>query len=216
MFSFLSLLDPPEPPKITGYREGEKLTGGVAHRLVCTAQGGHPLATLRWFHRDTELYSEYTAGESQASALLLLTPNRTDNGALYRCVASSRAITAESAAAASSLEVSVRLAVRYAPAGVHIELRPARLREGTEAVLTCESGEAAPAADIVWLVNGAPRTGEVTRTAGSYGGEVTTSRLRFTVKAEDDGSVFTCQAANSVGEALDAATLSIACEFLLL
>lgn len=198
--------DPPEPPKIIGYREGDQLTGGAAHRLVCTAQGGHPLATLRWFHRDTELYSEYTAGESQATALLLLTPNRTDNGALYRCVATSRA-------ASAPLETSVRLAVRYAPAGVRIDLAPARLREGTEAVLTCESGEASPPAEMVWLLNGAPLAGEVTSSAGSYGGRLTTSRLRVTVRAEDDGSVFTCKAANSVGEVVDAVTMSIACKF---
>jgi hypothetical protein len=202
--------DPPEPPKISGYREGDQLTGGTPHRLVCSSQGGHPLATLRWFHRDTELYSEYTAGESQASALLLLTPNRTDNGAVYRCVASSRAVPPT--AAAGALEAAVRLAVRYAPAGVRIDLRPSRLRQGTEAVLTCESGEANPPADLVWLLNGAPVAGEVTTAAGGYGGEVTVSRLRFTVKAEDDGSVFTCKAANSVGEALDAVTLSIACK----
>ncbi len=112
----------------------------------------------------------------------------------------------------AALEAAVRLAVRYAPAGVRIDLRPSRLRQGTEAVLTCESGEANPAADLVWLLNGAPVAGEVTTAAGSYGGEVTVSRLRFTVKAEDDGSVFTCKAANSVGEALDAVTLSIACK----
>ncbi len=203
------LPDPPEPPKISGYREGDQLIGGTPHRFVCSSQGGHPLATLRWFHRDTELYSEYTAGESQASALLLLTPNRTDNGAVYRCVASSRAVHPT---AAGALEAAVRLAVRYAPAGVRIDLRPSRLRQGTEAVLTCEGGEASPPADLVWLLNGAPVAGEVTTAAGGYGGEVTVSRLRFTVKAEDDGSVFTCKAANSVGEALDAVTLSIACK----
>jgi hypothetical protein len=105
------------------------------------------------------------------------------------------------------------LAVRYAPAGVRIELAPARLREGTEAVLTCESGEASPPADLVWLLNGAPLPGDVSVLAGSYGGQVTVSRVRVRVRAEDDGSVFTCKAANSVGESVDAVTMSIACKF---
>ena len=148
----------------------------------------------------------YSQGDNHASAELTITPNMTDNGAVLRCLATSKAATAP-------VEAAVRLAVRYPPAGVTIRTSPAALKAGREARLECDSGEANPPATVVWVHRGVPLTGAVTTAHGAYGGKITRNVLKFRVKTEDDGSVFTCKAVNEVGEALDAVTMSIACKF---
>jgi hypothetical protein len=200
----VGVLYPFEHPQIVGYEDSTVLIGGQTEKIKCTAKGGFPLATLKWFHRNKEVYSEYVMGENHASATLIITPNMTDNGAVYRCVATSRA--------SEPKESSVRLSVNYAPTKVSIKVTPEHLTQGREAVLECESSESNPASTVVWIHNGIPLNSQLTTRPGSYGGKVTMSLLKFAVTQEDDGSVFTCKSANNLGEALDAVTLSVACK----
>ena len=127
---------------------------------------------------------------------------------MYRCVASSRAV-------AKPVETTVRFAVKYAPSAVKIQILPDRLHQGTEATLECESGESNPPSTLVWIHNGVPLSGQLFTQQGSYGGKISKNVLKFKVKTEDNGSVFTCKAENEVGEAIDAVTMSIACKFFL-
>lgn len=41
--------DPPGPPEISGYIEGETIRLGQTVTLVCTAAGGNPLAVISWY-----------------------------------------------------------------------------------------------------------------------------------------------------------------------
>ena len=41
--------DPPGPPEISGYIEGETIRLGQTVTLVCTAAGGNPLAEITWY-----------------------------------------------------------------------------------------------------------------------------------------------------------------------
>ena len=116
-------------------------------RLVCTSVGGNPLATIKWYRGTEEVASVYRAGESFAAATLDLAVNMTDNGALYRCVASSKVIP-------EPLETSVRLSVKFAPGFVNIAVSPSTVRVGETASLSCECGEASPPAVLVWLLKG--------------------------------------------------------------
>ena len=209
----VGVLQPFEHPQIVGYDEGSSTVlavGGKEERVKCMAKGGFPLATLKWFHRNKEVYSEYVMGENHASATLVLTPNMTDNGAVYRCVATSRA--------SEPKETSVRLSVTYAPTKVNIKVSPEYLTQGAEALLECESSESNPASTVVWIDhNGIPLTSQLTTRPGSYGGKITRSLLSLKeFSAEDDGTVYTCKSANDLGDALDAVTLSVACKFSLL
>ena len=200
------LTDPPQPPKITGYKRGDVLTAGKMRRLVCTSVGGNPLATIKWYTGTQEVPSQYNVGDNYASASLDLPVKMTDSDRVYRCVVSSKVIP-------EPLEASVRLNVKFAPSAVNINVWPDTLRIGEKASLSCESGEASPPANLVWLLRGQVLTGgKETLSRGSHGGKITTSRLEVQIKSRDDGDVYTCRAYNDVGEALDAVTLAIACK----
>ena len=204
IFQYIS--DPPEAPKITGYSKGDVLQGGKMRRLLCTSVGGNPLATIKWYRGSEEIKSIYNQGENYASAALDISVNMTDNGELYRCVASSKVIP-------EPLEASVRLNVKFAPSFVNISVTPSTLRIGEQASLECECGESKPPAVLVWLLRGEVITGgKQVFSRGSHGGKVTRSRLIVDIKSRDDGDVYTCRAYNDVGEALDAVTLAIACK----
>jgi len=200
----VSVLYPPDQPKITGYTEGEVLKGGSMRRMMCTCAGGNPLATIKWYVAGEEMPSTYSTGENYATATLDLAVNMTDNGAMYKCVASSKVM-------AEPMEQSVRMMVQFAPTFVSIRVQPKTLRMGQKATLSCESGEAYPPARLVWLLRGEVLSaGKQTFRKGNYGGKTTSSRLTVRVKSRDDGDVYTCRAVNEIGEALDAVTLEIA------
>lgn len=202
----VSVLYPPEQPKITGYTEGEVLKGGTMRRVMCTCAGGNPLATIKWYVAGEEMPSTYSTGENYATATLDLAVNMTDNGAMYKCVASSKVM-------AEPMEQSVRMMVQFAPTFVSIKVQPKTLRMGEKATLSCESGEAYPPARLVWLLRGEVLSaGKESFRKGNYGGKTTSSRLNVRVKSRDDGDVYTCRAVNEIGEALDAVTLEIACK----
>jgi hypothetical protein len=203
----VAVLYAPEQPKITGYSEGEVLKGGSMRRILCTSTGGNPLATIKWYRAGEEIPSEYTTGENYATATLDLAVNMTDNGAMYKCVASSKVM-------AEPLEQSVRMMVQFAPTFVSIKVQPSTVRIGEKATLSCESGEAYPPARLVWLLRGEVLpAGKQLMRKGRHGGKTTSSRLTVRVKSRDDGDVYTCRAVNDIGEALDAVTLEIACKF---
>lgn len=44
-----TLTDPPGPPEISGYIEGETIRLGQTITLVCAAAGGNPLAEITWY-----------------------------------------------------------------------------------------------------------------------------------------------------------------------
>jgi len=200
----LSVLYAPEAPKITGYTEGEVLKGGSMRRIMCTSAGGNPLATIKWYRSGQEIASDYSTGENYATATLDLMVNMTDNGAAYKCVASSKVM-------AEPKEESIRMMVQFAPSFVNILVQPSTLRMGEKATLSCESGEAYPPARLVWLLRGEVLSaGKQIFRKGNYGGKTTSSSLTVRVKSRDDGDVYTCRAINDIGEALDAITLEIA------
>ena len=81
-------LDPPGPPEIVGYTEGETVRSGQDVRLECVSRGGNPLATVVWYRNELKIDHTYeTSGrESRNSYSFRAEPG--DNNARFRCEAS--------------------------------------------------------------------------------------------------------------------------------
>ena len=56
----LFLADPPGPPEIQGYMEGETIRLGQTVTLICVSHGGNPLAEIVWFKNDVGVDFSYT------------------------------------------------------------------------------------------------------------------------------------------------------------
>ena len=60
--------DPPGPPEISGYIEGETIRLGQTITLVCTAEGGNPLAEIIWYKNGIKVdYSYTTSGRASSN-----------------------------------------------------------------------------------------------------------------------------------------------------
>ena len=47
--NYFFFTDPPQPPEIKGYTEGETIRMGQTVNLECVSYGGNPLATITWY-----------------------------------------------------------------------------------------------------------------------------------------------------------------------
>ena len=86
-------VDAPGPPSILGYQEDTSIRAGSLQRLTCVVHGGNPLPELKWFKGDEEIKSGLTPssnGNVVSNELAVVTKD-SDNGAMYRCEASSTA-----------------------------------------------------------------------------------------------------------------------------
>ena len=109
--SFLS--DPPGPPEISGYIEGETIRLGQTVSLVCTASGGNPLAKLTW-HRNNELVDEsHTTSGRESRNTYSFVATTEDDGARYRCQAKND-LSAQPSSADIVLAVQCKSALRIA------------------------------------------------------------------------------------------------------
>ena len=77
------LSDPPSAPSIVGYEEGVPIKAGEFQKLTCVANGGNPLATLRWFKRDREVRTTYCEDAFTYSSLTHSKSDRTHEIYLY-------------------------------------------------------------------------------------------------------------------------------------
>lgn len=93
----ITVLTPPSPPHITP-GTNPVATEGRPLELSCSSSGGSPDPIVRWYRegvRDPiESVTRIGANnkESITSAVLQVTPNREDDGAVYRCVVWNRAM----------------------------------------------------------------------------------------------------------------------------
>ena len=83
--SFLYILDPPGPPEISGYIEGETIRLGQTITLVCTAEGGNPLAEIIWYKNGIKVDYSYTTSGRASSNTYSFVASTEDNNARYRC-----------------------------------------------------------------------------------------------------------------------------------
>ena len=81
----LIISDPPGPPEITGYIEGETILLGQTVTLVCKAAGGNPLAEITWYKNGIKVDSSYTTSGRDSSNTYSFLASSEDNNAKYRC-----------------------------------------------------------------------------------------------------------------------------------
>jgi hypothetical protein len=77
--------DPPGPPEITGYIEGETILLGQTVTLVCKAAGGNPLAEISWYRNGIKVDSSYTTSGRDSSNTYSFLAATDDNNAKFRC-----------------------------------------------------------------------------------------------------------------------------------
>lgn len=188
----LTIVYPPNPPKIIKDDEDKPLKAGDLYRLNCLVLGGNPFATVRWFKGDKEIRAISTNTGTGVSSELMIRAESSDNGAIYRCEASNPATI-------RPLSASITTDVLFPPTSVNIKIKPRKPKSGEMVTMVCESGSSNPEAIIQWWKDGDPIVGQHDGAVDSiYGGKSTRSRIRFNVTSSDDGSIVTCQATNTV------------------
>ncbi|GAB6027447.1 hypothetical protein CHUAL_001708 [Chamberlinius hualienensis] len=203
----LTILHPPNPPIIAGYREGTAVKAGNSLKMTCISTGGNPPPTLKWYKRGKEMtVSQRETKGDVVSAEISLLAEAQDNQAEFQCKSSN-------AATKTPLIASVKVSVNFPPVGVNISVTPHRAKAGRKITLQCDSASSHPEAEIHWWRNGIRL--ETAKYNGSqiglYGGKSARSILRIDTTAAHDGTVYTCQAVNKALEhsVHDAVTLNI-------
>nr|CAD7575399.1 unnamed protein product [Timema californicum] len=83
----LTVLTVPGPPRITP-GPSPSATEGKVLELSCSSRGGSPEPLVRWYKEGSNypLEANIASRNSVTTAVLSLTPSRTDDGVVYRCV----------------------------------------------------------------------------------------------------------------------------------
>ena len=87
---FYTISDPPGPPVISGYIEGETIRVDQTVNLACVAAGGNPLAEVIWYRDGVKKDTSFTSSglESRNTYSFLATSD--DDGAKFRCEAKNK------------------------------------------------------------------------------------------------------------------------------
>ncbi|CAH1247467.1 RET [Branchiostoma lanceolatum] len=189
----------PPAPTITGY-SGDYLTTGSSITLTCTSTGGKPPADLSWYKGSTELSADYSStmdnvGLGDATSVLnILALQPADNGGVYECRASQRALTQDET---SQVTISVAFVEDTATTLTGYTAGTA-LDDGNSLTLTCTSGSSSPAAAITWSRDGAAVTGSNNQQQdGTNGGEITSQDLVISLQPQHNGAQYSCRATNT-------------------
>ncbi len=82
--------DPPGPPEILGYTEGETVRMGQEVNLVCVSRGGNPLAQIVWFKNDVRVDFSFVTSGRESRNTYNFKADASDNNARFRCEASNQ------------------------------------------------------------------------------------------------------------------------------
>lgn len=79
--------DPPGPPEIQDYMQGETIRLGQTVTLTCVSHGGNPLAEIVWYKNDEGIDFSYTTSGRESRNMYNFIAAADDNNARYRCQA---------------------------------------------------------------------------------------------------------------------------------
>ncbi|XP_071033776.1 nephrin isoform X1 [Parasteatoda tepidariorum] len=188
--------DPPQPPTILGYEEGQPLKVGELQTFNCVSLGGNPPASLKWFRGDREvrlhpwrhISTPTVKTGSGVSSELVIRVDPSDNGMLYKCEANNTATQLP-------LVAFIKTVVFFPPSNVTITLKPCDPKAGDEVTLTCLSSGSNPLARITWKRDGRHVRDHTEETlSADFGAISTRSVLTFPVTSADDKTIFECKA----------------------
>ncbi len=80
--------DPPGPPEIIGYTEGETVRTGQEVKLECISRGGNPLAQIVWYKNEVKIDHTYETTGRESRNVYIFRADASDNNARFRCEAS--------------------------------------------------------------------------------------------------------------------------------
>nr|QRF78296.1 Nephrin [Novocrania anomala] len=196
---WLTVMVPPETPVIVGYSNGsdvnvQQTTTEV--NLTCRVDNGKPAPEVTWLKNNepaTELVQYSTERLSNklinAKSIIALKPRREDNGAIYSCRATHKALRGR------VLETYIRLSVFHPPDPPTITGYNQNdiLRTGQTVTLQCTSVGGNPLAQVVWYKNDQQIDFSYTT-----GGNRAVNDLAFTVDSTDNNAVYRCEVTNVV------------------
>ena len=77
--------DPPGPPSITGYSEGETIRAGEERMLTCRSKGGNPLGRVVWYRNNEVIDSSDYPLNGESINEYTFNVGASDNEAIYTC-----------------------------------------------------------------------------------------------------------------------------------
>ncbi len=81
------IADPPGPPEIRGYSDGETVRLGQTVNLICESRGGNPLAEIEWFKNGNSIDRSFTTSGRMAMNSYQFRAATDDHNAKYACEA---------------------------------------------------------------------------------------------------------------------------------
>ncbi|KAM3962170.1 neural cell adhesion molecule 1, partial [Aphomia sociella] len=162
--------------------------------LVCMSHGSRPPAQITWYRENRKYtkgkHNEYTNETTTVSRLTML-PQPEDDGAVIRCRADNPVLSV-------ALEDSFRMTVVYRPVlamSLGSTLNPNDIKEGDDVYFECNIRANPKEHRISWYHNDV----QVSQNMSS-GVFISTKSLVLQKVARSDGGLYTCRAANQMGE----------------
>ncbi|GFY47460.1 synaptogenesis protein syg-2 [Trichonephila inaurata madagascariensis] len=108
------IFDPPGPPRIEGYEEGNIVKAGEALTLLCISEGGNPPPELIWYRSNVQIDATYyqIVGDTATANNLTFIVSAADNTGSYHCK-TSNAATKEPLIASIKLSVYCKLKLSF-------------------------------------------------------------------------------------------------------
>ncbi|KAL0868234.1 hypothetical protein ABMA27_007767 [Loxostege sticticalis] len=162
--------------------------------LVCVSHGSRPPAQITWYRENRRYtrgkHSEFTNETTTVSRLTML-PQPEDDGAVIRCRADNPVLSV-------ALEDSFRMSVVYKPVltmSLGSTLNPNDIKEGDDVYFECNIRANPKEHRISWFHNDVQVTQNI-----SSGVFISTKSLVLQRVTRRDGGLYTCRAANQMGE----------------
>ncbi|XP_072933154.1 neural cell adhesion molecule 1-like [Epargyreus clarus] len=182
------------PTSVSITEKPGQLSADTEVTLTCVAHGSRPSAQITWF-RDNRRYTrgkhtEFTNETSTVSRLVML-PQPEDDGAVIRCRADNPVLRV-------ALEDSFRMSVVYRPVltmSLGSTLNPNDIKEGDDVYFECNIRANPKEHRISWFHNDQQVTQNI-----SSGVFISTKSLVLQRVTKRDGGLYTCRAANQMGE----------------
>ncbi|XP_062338238.1 kin of IRRE-like protein 1b isoform X1 [Osmerus eperlanus] len=148
----LTVLIPPDDPVVEGSPE-ILLMAGTPYNLSCVTRGAKPLAVIEWQRDGVALEGAHSSTEVlpdrkrvTTRSYLPLTPQDTDTGHNFTCVATNMAVPL-------GKRTSIKLNVHHPPT-VTLSIEPRSVLEGERVIFTCQAHANPPIMGYRWAKGG--------------------------------------------------------------